>query len=260
MDEYFVAKVGIDEVELGFVWVVFVVAGDIDCVIAHICRAAIGEVGTIKGVGSVFVAVLVGVAVSVHARTLHHELPAQGEGTVGVHPWPATNDDVELEFVVVGSVNVAAQFHVQIRVNGSGSLETAEGVVEVHGCGDAVDFLGLEPAKVPHDATQSEDGIIDEVSAVIVGSVIVGVVEFEELVELDMVDQAGGGRYDRTPEHEVGYGTTSADTNVHGGRGEGHLFVSDLVLVKDALGGLGSCQRERGEHQDAEGDGDNGQR
>lgn len=241
MDEDFVTKVGIDEVELGFVWVVFVVAGYIGSVIANICRASVGEVGTIKGVGSVFVAVLVGVAVSVGARALHHEIPTQGEGTIGVHPWPATDDDVELEFVVVGSVDVAAQFHVKIRINGSGSLETAEGVVEVHCSGDSVDFLCLEPAEVPNDATQSEDGIIDEVSAVIVGSVVVGVVEFEELVELDMVDGAGSGWYDRAPEHEVGHGTTGADANVHRGGGKGHLLVGDTVLVENALGGLSSC-------------------
>ena len=70
MDKNVVTEIGVDEVEHGFVRMTFVVTGNVNGVVAHVGRALVGKEGTIKGEGSVFVAVLIGMTIDMSARGL----------------------------------------------------------------------------------------------------------------------------------------------------------------------------------------------
>ena len=78
MDKNVVTEVRVDKIEHSFVRMAFVVTSDFNGVIAHVGRALVGKVGTIKSEGSVFVAVFVGVTVGVRAWALDQKVPSKG--------------------------------------------------------------------------------------------------------------------------------------------------------------------------------------
>jgi hypothetical protein len=78
MDKHIITEIGVNEVEHGFVRMTFVVTGDFKGVVTHVGRALVGKVGTIKGEGSVFVAMLVGVTIGMGAWALDEEVPSEG--------------------------------------------------------------------------------------------------------------------------------------------------------------------------------------